>query len=68
MTVFDLSPLARALVTECGTWGESDEPLTAYAETLFTALAAVTWRLAERPSPVVGAGGAVTGTAPGPAN
>ncbi|MEV6150525.1 AraC family transcriptional regulator [Nonomuraea sp. NPDC052129] len=53
LTVFDLSPLARALVTECGTWGESDEPLTAYAETLFTALAAVTWRLAEQPSPVV---------------
>jgi len=53
LTVFDLSPLARALVTECGTWGESDEPLTAYGETLFSALAAVTWRLAERPSPVV---------------
>ncbi|MBN6052436.1 helix-turn-helix domain-containing protein, partial [Nonomuraea sp. RK-328] len=53
LTVFDLSPLARALVTECGAWGESDEPLTAYAETLFTALAAVAWRLAERPSPVV---------------
>jgi AraC-like DNA-binding protein len=53
LTVFDLSPLARALVTECGTWRESDEPLTAYAETLLAALAAVTWRLAERPSPVV---------------
>lgn len=53
LTVFDLSPLARALVTECGTWGNSDQPLTAYAETLFAALAAVTWRLAERPSPVV---------------
>jgi AraC-like DNA-binding protein len=53
LTVFDLSPLARALVTECGMWGESDESLTAYAETLFAALAAVTWRLAEQPSPVV---------------
>lgn len=53
LTVFDLSHLARALVAECGTWGESDEPLTAYAETLFAALAAVTWRLAEQPSPVV---------------
>jgi AraC-like DNA-binding protein len=52
LTVFDLSPLARALLTECGTWGESEEPLPAYAETLFTALAAVTWRLAEQPSPV----------------
>lgn len=53
LTVFDLNPLARALLAECGTWGESDEPLTAYAETLFAALAAVTWRLAEQPSPVV---------------
>jgi AraC-like DNA-binding protein len=53
LTVFDLSPLARALVTECRGWGESDQPLTAYASTLFTALAAVTWRLAERPGPVV---------------
>src|SRR5512138_3527931 len=25
LTVFDLSPLARALVGECGAWGESDE-------------------------------------------
>ncbi|GAA1360411.1 helix-turn-helix transcriptional regulator [Catellatospora chokoriensis] len=53
LTVFDLNPLARALVDECGAWGESDEPLTAYAETLFAALAAVTWQLAERPSAVV---------------
>jgi AraC-like DNA-binding protein len=53
LTVFDLSPLARSLVTECSTWGESGEPLTAYAETLFAALAAVTWRLAEQPSAVV---------------
>lgn len=52
LTVFDLSPLARALLTECAAWGESDEPLTAYAEALFAALAAVAWRLAERPSPV----------------
>jgi AraC-like DNA-binding protein len=53
LTVFDLSPLARALVIECGAWGERDQPLTAYAETLFAALAAVTWRLARQPSPVV---------------
>jgi transcriptional regulator GlxA family with amidase domain len=33
--------------------GESDEPLTAYGEALFAALAAVAWRLAEQPSPVV---------------
>lgn len=53
LTVFDLSPLARSLVAECGPWGEQDQPLTAYAEALFSALAAVTWRLAEQPSPVV---------------
>jgi AraC-like DNA-binding protein len=53
LAVFDLNPLARALVTECSNWPESDEPLTSYAESLFAALAAVTWRLAERPSPVV---------------
>lgn len=53
LTVFDLNPLAQALLAECRTWGEGDEPLPAYAETLFAALAAVTWRLAEQPSPVV---------------
>ena len=53
LAVFDLSPLARALVSECGTWGDSDEPLPPYAETLFAALAAVTWQLARQPSPVV---------------
>jgi AraC-like DNA-binding protein len=52
LTVFDLSPLARVLVAECGGWGDSEEPLPAYAETLFAALAAVTWRLAEKPSPI----------------
>jgi AraC-like DNA-binding protein len=53
LTVFDLNPLARALVGECAAWGESDEPLNGHAEALFAALAAVTWRLAQRPSPVV---------------
>lgn len=53
LTVFDLSPLAQALVGECAAWGESEEPLSPYGETLFAALAAVTWRLAEQPSPVV---------------
>ena len=53
LRVFDLSPLARALVTECSTWGDDEGELPHIALTLFTALAAVTWRLAERPSPVV---------------
>jgi AraC-like DNA-binding protein len=52
LTVFDLSPLARALVSECVTWPDADEPLPPYALSLFGALAAVTWRLAEHPSPV----------------
>lgn len=53
LAVVDLTPLARLLVAECGAWGESDEPLPPRGVALFTALAAVTWQLAERPSPVV---------------
>ena len=51
LTVFDLTPLARTLVTECGQWGESDVPLSDYAITMFRALIAATWALAEHPSP-----------------
>ncbi|WP_270888267.1 AraC family transcriptional regulator [Pedococcus sp. 5OH_020] len=53
LTVFDLVPLARALLAECGKWQEAPEPLPAYARAIFTALAAVAWRSAERPSPIV---------------
>lgn len=53
LSVFDLTPLARALLAECGIWQDTHTPLTPYARTLFAALAAVTWRLAERPGPVV---------------
>jgi AraC-like DNA-binding protein len=52
LTVFDLSPLARALVSECVAWPEAQEPLPPYARSVFAALAAVAWRLAEHPSPV----------------
>jgi AraC-like DNA-binding protein len=52
LRVFDLSPLARALVSECVGWPDGAEPLAPYARSLFGALAAVTWRLAEDPSPV----------------
>lgn len=52
LTVFDLSPLARALVTECVDWPDAEDPLPPYARSLFGALAAVAWRLAENPSPV----------------
>jgi AraC-like DNA-binding protein len=51
LAVFDLSPLARALLDECGAWGDADEALPAYAVTMFQALVAVTWTLATRPSP-----------------
>jgi AraC-like DNA-binding protein len=52
LTVFDLSPLARALVTECAAWPDAEEPLPPYARSMFGALAAVAWRLAEHPSTV----------------
>jgi AraC-like DNA-binding protein len=52
LTVFDLSPLARALVTECEQWPDADDSLPPYARSVFGALAAVAWRLAEHPSPV----------------
>src|SRR3954452_5113433 len=52
LTVFDLSPLARALVSECLGWPDAEEPLPPYARSVFGALAAVAWRLAEHPSPV----------------
>ena len=52
LTVFDLSPLARALVSECVAWPDAEEPLPPYARSMFGALAAVAWRLAQHPSPV----------------
>ena len=51
LSVFDLTPLARALLQECGRWEESDEPLGDYALALFRALVEVTWELARHPSP-----------------
>jgi AraC-like DNA-binding protein len=52
LTVFDLSPLARALVSECVTWPDAEGTLPPYPRSVFGALAAVAWRLAESPSPV----------------
>jgi AraC-like DNA-binding protein len=52
LAVFDLSPLARALVTECVAWPRTEEPLPAYERSVFGALVAVAWRLARRPSVV----------------
>ena len=52
LTVFDLSPLARALVSECVAWPDAEEPLPPYARSMFAALAAVAWELAQHPSPM----------------
>ncbi|MFN8050492.1 MAG: AraC family transcriptional regulator [Acidimicrobiales bacterium] len=51
LTVIDLTPLARSLVLECTRWGEDAGPLDDYALTMFRALAAATWTLAQHPSP-----------------
>ena len=51
LAVVDLTPLARALITECSRWGEDDGPLDDYALAMFRALAEATWALAEHPSP-----------------
>lgn len=50
--MFDLSALARALVSECLTWPDGDDALPPYALSMFSALAAVSWRLAQSPSMV----------------
>lgn len=52
LTVFDLNPLARALVSECDDWPDAAQSLPAYARSVFGALAAAVWRLAQQPSPV----------------
>jgi len=52
LTVFDMSPLARELVSACRAWGEDRLP-DAYAQLLFRMLAAEIQRLSETPSPCV---------------
>ncbi len=49
LSVFDLTPLARVLVTECVEWPDAAIPLPPYACSMFRALAAAVWRLAEGP-------------------
>ncbi len=51
LTVFDLTPLARALIAECSQWGDGQVSLDAYADSMFRALAKATWALSQRPSP-----------------
>jgi len=50
ISVFEVTPLARALIAECRQWG-ADDVQSDYARRLFDALAAVSLRLAERPGP-----------------
>ena len=51
LAVVDLTPLARALITECSQWTDEDAQLDDFQLTMFRALAAATWALAEHPSP-----------------
>jgi AraC-like DNA-binding protein len=53
VTVFEMSPLARELIVECRSWGADSGPLSPYSRQIFQALAAVVWKLADRPSPCV---------------
>jgi AraC-like DNA-binding protein len=52
VTVFDVSPLARALIGECREYGSDDGPLPPYGQSLFEMLATVVLRLVETPSPL----------------
>jgi AraC-like DNA-binding protein len=51
LAVFDLTPLVRALITECSRWGDEDATLDGYAQAMFRALAEAAWELAKQPSP-----------------
>ncbi|MEP1539322.1 MAG: AraC family transcriptional regulator [Paracoccaceae bacterium] len=50
LSVFDMTPLARELVTECRNWGQDAHPLTPYAQGIFKTLGNVISRLAQTPS------------------
>jgi len=50
LSVFEMTPLARELVLECGRWGREEEQLSDYAAGLFKTLASVAWKLSETPS------------------
>lgn len=53
LAVFEMTPVARELVLECGRETEAGEPLSDYGRSLFRALQMITWRLAETPSPAI---------------
>ena len=51
LSVFEMTPLSRELVLECGQWGKDAGPLSDYARHMFIALSEVTWKLARNPGP-----------------
>lgn len=51
LAVFEMTPLAREIILECGRQAEAGEPLSDYRRSLFRALQMTAWRLAEAPSP-----------------
>lgn len=53
LAVFEMTPLARELVLECGRQTDKAEPLSELGRSLFRALQMITWRLAQTPSPAV---------------
>lgn len=52
VTVFDVSPLARALIGECRIYGPDDGPLPPYGHALFQMLSVVALQLTTTPSPL----------------
>jgi AraC-like DNA-binding protein len=50
LSVFEMTPLARELVFECGKWGAEEKTLSDFACSLFQTLASVAWKLSETPS------------------
>ena len=51
LTVFDLTPLAHELISECSQWSDEHASLDRYATAIFQALAETTWALAQTPCP-----------------
>ena len=51
VSVFEMTPLARALVLECRAWGDPEGQLSDHARLVFQTLGSVTWRLSASPSP-----------------
>lgn len=61
LSVFEMSPLARELILECGRTADQGEPLSEHRRSLFQTLQMVTWNLAQTPSPAT----MPTGRSPG---